>query len=66
MPGIEFEQGSADWQARYARSKFTDRPAYGTLLRGHIGLQDHWDKVWFRDIRVRAPGAEAGAAPRTQ
>ncbi|MEM9255125.1 MAG: DUF1080 domain-containing protein [Pseudomonadota bacterium] len=49
----EFEQGSDDFLARYARSKFTDRPRYGTLLEGHIGLQDHFDKVWFRNLRVR-------------
>mgnify|MGYP001828396316 CR=1 FL=1 len=47
-----FEQGGEEWQALYRQSKFADRPAYGSLLRGHIGLQDHWDKVWFRDIRV--------------
>tara|TARA_R110002049_G_scaffold188251_9_gene356641 strand:+ start:7318 stop:8043 length:726 start_codon:yes stop_codon:yes gene_type:complete len=48
----EFEQGSAEWQALYENSKFVERPAYGTLLKGHIGLQDHQDKVWFRNIRV--------------
>ena len=47
-----FEQGSAEWQALYEASKFTGRPAYGSLLKGHIGFQDHWDKVWFRNIRV--------------
>ena len=47
-----FEQGSEQWQALYDNSKFTDRPAYGSLLKGHIGLQDHWDKVWYRNIRV--------------
>lgn len=47
-----FEQGSAEWQALYNDSKFTSRPRYGTLLKGHIGLQDHWDKVWYRNIRV--------------
>lgn len=47
-----FEQGGAEWQALYANSKFTDRPRYGSLLRGHIGFQDHWDKVWFRNIRI--------------
>ncbi|MEM1111170.1 MAG: DUF1080 domain-containing protein [Pseudomonadota bacterium] len=47
-----FEQGSAAWQALYEKSKFTDRPAYGSLLKGHIGFQDHWDKVWYRNIRV--------------
>jgi hypothetical protein len=58
----KFEQGSPEWQALYAQSKFTDRPAYGTLLKGHIGLQDHFDKVWFRNIRILTdlPGAGSG------
>ena len=47
-----FEQGSEAWQALYRNSKFSDRPNYGSLLKGHIGLQDHWDKVWFRNIRI--------------
>ncbi len=49
-----FEQGSDEWQALYQQSKFIDRPAYGSLLKGHIGLQDHWDKVWYRNIRILA------------
>lgn len=48
----KFEQGSPAWQALYEKSKFTSRPNYGSLLRGHIGFQDHWDKVWFRNIRI--------------
>ncbi len=48
----KFEQGGPQWQALYAASKFHDRPAYGSLLKGHIGFQDHWDKVWFRNIRI--------------
>ena len=47
-----FEQGSEAWLALYQQSKFADRPAYGSLLKGHIGLQDHWDKVWYRNIRL--------------
>ena len=48
----KFTQGSPEWQALYEQSKFTDRPRYGSLLKGHIGFQDHMDKVWYRNIRI--------------
>ncbi|MEH6588350.1 MAG: DUF1080 domain-containing protein [Halioglobus sp.] len=47
-----FSQGSAEWEALYQQSKFTSRKRYGSLLKGHIGFQDHMDKVWFRNIRI--------------
>jgi len=47
-----FDQGGREWQALYDKSKFAERPGYGSLLRGHIGLQDHWDKVWYRNLRI--------------
>lgn len=50
---VAYEQGSEAWAARVAASKFRTMPEYGTLLQGVIGLQDHGDPVWFRDIRVR-------------
>ena len=49
----EYEFGSADWTAKVAASKFSEWPGYGKATRGHIGLQDHGDRVWFRNrIRV--------------
>lgn len=50
----DFQRGSDDWKARVARSKFSKMPKYATNDRGHIGLQDHGDEVWFRNIRVRS------------
>jgi len=45
--------GSDDWRSRVAGSKFTHMPMYGTKSKGHIGLQDHGDRVCFRNLRIR-------------
>jgi sugar phosphate isomerase/epimerase len=50
---LEYELGSADWQARVSKSKFKEWPPYGKQTRGHIGLQDHGDRVAFRNIKIR-------------
>jgi len=50
---VEFEQGSAEWNARVAASKFVDEPGFGTYMDGLIGLQDHGDLIAFRRIRIR-------------
>ncbi len=50
---LEYEQGSEEWKARVADSKFAAWPDYGTAMRGHIGLQDHGNPVWYRNIRIR-------------
>ena len=48
-----FSQMSPEWEALYQQSKFTDRPQYGRRLKGHIGFQDHWNPVLYRNIRIR-------------
>lgn len=48
-----YQIGSQDWQTRVKNSKFAQWPGFGTLKRGHIGLQDHGDRVAFRNIRIR-------------
>jgi hypothetical protein len=50
---LEYELGSADWKERVAKSKFATMPNYGKAARGHIGLQDHGDPVWYRNIKIR-------------
>lgn len=50
---VEYELGSADWKERVAKSKFNDKPLYGTAREGRIGLQEHGSFVAFRNIRIR-------------
>lgn len=50
---LEYELGSAEWQARVAASKFAQMPRYARVRRGHIALQDHGDPVAYRNIRIR-------------
>ena len=53
---VEYDLGSDDWEARVAASKFSQWPSYGRAVRGHVGLQDHGDPVWYRNVRVREIG----------
>lgn len=53
---VEAEQGSDEWAARLAVSKFRDDdafPAYGSRMAGLVGLQDHGDTLWVRSVRIR-------------
>ena len=48
---VEYELGSEDWRERVADSKFAGTD-YGRFRSGHIGLQDHGDLVWYRNIKL--------------
>jgi hypothetical protein len=50
---VEYELWSDDWERRVQASKFKDYPRYARARRGHIGLQDHGDRVAFRNIKIR-------------
>ena len=50
---VSYELGSADWEARRKASKFATAEQYGRATRGHIALQDHGDRVSFRNVRIR-------------
>jgi hypothetical protein len=41
------------WKQMVAISKFKDMPAFGTFQKGKIGLQDHGNDVWFRNIKIK-------------
>jgi len=50
---VTYEIGSDDWEERVAKSKFKDMPKFGTFKKGPICLQDHSDRVEFRNIKIR-------------
>jgi hypothetical protein len=42
-----------NWKKMVAGSKFKEMPDFGTYKKGRIGLQDHGNNVWFRNIRIK-------------
>ncbi|MBE7640145.1 DUF1080 domain-containing protein [Salegentibacter sp. BLCTC] len=49
----EFPVHGEEWDKLVANSKFKDWEHFGKTKEGHIALQDHGDKVWFRNIKIR-------------
>lgn len=41
------------WKKMLAGSKFKDMKDFGTYKKGHIGLQDHGNNVWFKNIKIK-------------
>lgn len=50
---VQYELLSPDWEKRVLASKFKAWPKYGRIPRGHIALQDHGDRVAYRNVRIR-------------
>jgi hypothetical protein len=51
---LSFDRKGAPYQKAYELSKYNGSiPAFGSVDRGHILLQDHGDTVSFRNIRIR-------------
>jgi hypothetical protein len=51
---VQYEINSADWKERVKQSKYHQQhPEYGQAKRGHIGVQDYGDYVWYRNVKIR-------------
>ncbi|MBN1145372.1 MAG: DUF1080 domain-containing protein [Bacteroidales bacterium] len=50
----EYQMWTAEWDSLKSVRKWKDYPLYGTARKGHIGLQDHGRKTWFRNIKIRS------------
>jgi hypothetical protein len=53
---LRYELSSPSLQAAIEKSKFKGIERFGKPQRGHLLLQDHGDRVWFRNIRIRRIG----------
>ncbi|MFM8706994.1 MAG: DUF1080 domain-containing protein [Planctomycetia bacterium] len=50
---VETDLGTDAWKSMLAESKCMDWKQFGAAPQGMICLQDHGDKVWFRDLKIR-------------
>ena len=51
---LEYHLWTDDWNKMCANSKFKDFPNFvNTATEGYIGLQDHGDDVWYRNIKIK-------------
>lgn len=50
---VEYEIGSPAWDSLIQQSKFAPMKGFGREGQGHIALQDHGDKVWYKNIKIR-------------
>jgi len=50
---IDFPVHGEEWDKMVANSKFKDWEGFGIYQTGHIGLQDHANKVSFRNIKIQ-------------
>lgn len=50
---VNFPLGNEAWNEMVSKSKFADWEAFGKFTKGKIALQDHGDKVSYRNIRIK-------------
>lgn len=50
---VEFPLHGKAWDNMVANSKFKDWEGFGKYKTGHIGLQDHGNKVWYKNIKIK-------------
>ena len=50
---VNFTMHDEGWKKMVANSKFKDMPDFGKSKSGHLSLQDHGDKVWYRNLKIR-------------
>jgi hypothetical protein len=50
---VEFDVASEEWEKQRTTGKWKDYPDYAKATNGHIALQDHGNKAYFRNIQIK-------------
>lgn len=50
---VEADTNTPEWAELIAGSKFSEMPDFAKSPGGHIALQDHGNKVWYRNIKIK-------------
>lgn len=50
---VEFQMHNEAWDGLVEDSKFKGWEGFGAFKSGKIALQDHGDKIWFRNIKIK-------------
>ncbi|PHN01963.1 3-keto-disaccharide hydrolase [Flavilitoribacter nigricans] len=50
---VEYDLWTPEWQALIDSGKWNDYPDYGKARSGHLALQDHGNKIWFKNIKIK-------------
>ncbi len=51
---VEYTIGDDSWNEIFTNSKFAEMADFAKKPKGHILLQDHGDKVYFKNIKIKA------------
>jgi hypothetical protein len=59
---VDYERGSDALKALIAESKYKSIAGFGEVTKGRLLLQDHFNEVWYRSIKVRKlPGTKTAS-----
>jgi hypothetical protein len=58
---LQYELSSPALQAAIDKSKFKGIERFGKPQKGHILVQDHGNRVWFRSIRIKTAAPTAAS-----
>ncbi len=50
---LECHIDTPGWKEMVSKSKFSELPEFGKYTEGYIGLQDHGNNVWYRNMKIQ-------------